>query len=452
MEVVSTPAGNGAKQWLSELGLEEPSLVRHLDSLFLPTSNQYQSVKGYNNLNSYDLGGSFLNVKQRDASPVTMNNTFTSTGYSSQWDALLNNERPAKMPKTISWDGSFSNQGMGNSLTHQPLLPLIFSHKQQQQHHEPQIQHQQQHHQHQHNHMNQFFSPQQQLCQGIDGFVASLPKLSDDLHDSVAPRTPTMEIGGSQVLGGGAQDTCNSDVHSVEAMSMSSTCNRDSSPIADSFRGKRKPEFFPSPTDMRVQRPPPMATTRAPSPPSKATGHTQDHIMAERKRREKLSQRFIALSAIVPGLKKMDKASVLGDAIKYVKSLQDRVQKLEEQAPKKNVSSIAVVKNGKDSKGSGSDGETGAESEVVESGETPDIEARVNDKNVLIKMHCEMKIGSVAKCISELEKLHLIVLNANILSFTNTSVDLTLSAQTEDGHEVTADEIVAALQSFFKTL
>lgn len=32
---------------------------------------------------------------------------------------------------------------------------------------------------------------------------------------------------------------------------------------------------------------------------------TQDHIIAERKRREKLSQRFIALSAMVPGLKKV---------------------------------------------------------------------------------------------------------------------------------------------------
>lgn len=31
----------------------------------------------------------------------------------------------------------------------------------------------------------------------------------------------------------------------------------------------------------------------------------QDHVMAERKRREKLSQRFIALSAILPGLKKV---------------------------------------------------------------------------------------------------------------------------------------------------
>ena len=39
-------------------------------------------------------------------------------------------------------------------------------------------------------------------------------------------------------------------------------------------------------------------TTRNPT-------QAQDHVIAERKRREKLSQRFIALSAIVPGLKKV---------------------------------------------------------------------------------------------------------------------------------------------------
>ena len=39
--------------------------------------------------------------------------------------------------------------------------------------------------------------------------------------------------------------------------------------------------------------------------PMRRTSHSQDHIMAERKRREKLSQRFIALSALVPGLKKV---------------------------------------------------------------------------------------------------------------------------------------------------
>lgn len=33
--------------------------------------------------------------------------------------------------------------------------------------------------------------------------------------------------------------------------------------------------------------------------------HAQEHLVAERKRREKLSQRLIALSALVPGLKKV---------------------------------------------------------------------------------------------------------------------------------------------------
>lgn len=40
-------------------------------------------------------------------------------------------------------------------------------------------------------------------------------------------------------------------------------------------------------------------------PVSRTPSSAQDHILAERRRREKLSQRFIALSAIVPGLKKV---------------------------------------------------------------------------------------------------------------------------------------------------
>lgn len=38
---------------------------------------------------------------------------------------------------------------------------------------------------------------------------------------------------------------------------------------------------------------------------TRSTRHAQDHVIAERKRREKLNQRFIALSALLPGLKKV---------------------------------------------------------------------------------------------------------------------------------------------------
>lgn len=37
----------------------------------------------------------------------------------------------------------------------------------------------------------------------------------------------------------------------------------------------------------------------------KTSGHSGDHIIAERKRREKLSQSLIALAALIPGLKKV---------------------------------------------------------------------------------------------------------------------------------------------------
>ncbi|CAN6678140.1 unnamed protein product [Malus baccata var. baccata] len=84
--------------------------------------------------------------------------------------------------------------------------------------------------------------------------------------------------------------------------------------------------------------------TKRPCPTSRTPSHAQDHIMAERKRREKLSPRFMALSAIVPGLKKMDKASVLGDAIKHVKQLQERVKVLEERSKKRTLESVVFVK------------------------------------------------------------------------------------------------------------
>lgn len=59
-----------------------------------------------------------------------------------------------------------------------------------------------------------------------------------------------------------------------------------------------------------------------------------NHVEAERQRREKLNQRFYALRAVVPNVSKMDKASLLGDAISYIDDLKSRLNRLESEKEK----------------------------------------------------------------------------------------------------------------------
>ncbi|GJZ70261.1 transcription factor MYC2-like protein [Tanacetum coccineum] len=56
-----------------------------------------------------------------------------------------------------------------------------------------------------------------------------------------------------------------------------------------------------------------------------------NHVEAERQRREKLNQRFYALRSVVPNVSRMDKASLLADAVCYISELKRKVECLESQ-------------------------------------------------------------------------------------------------------------------------
>ncbi|CAA7040638.1 unnamed protein product [Microthlaspi erraticum] len=55
------------------------------------------------------------------------------------------------------------------------------------------------------------------------------------------------------------------------------------------------------------------------------------HVEAERQRREKLNHRFYALRAVVPNVSRMDKASLLSDAVSYIQNLKSKIDDLETQ-------------------------------------------------------------------------------------------------------------------------
>ncbi|XP_055808196.1 transcription factor MYC4-like isoform X2 [Solanum dulcamara] len=55
----------------------------------------------------------------------------------------------------------------------------------------------------------------------------------------------------------------------------------------------------------------------------------ENHVEAERRRRERLNARFYALRAVVPNVTRMDKATLLSDAVTYITELKGKIDELE---------------------------------------------------------------------------------------------------------------------------
>nr|AAP03375.1 putative ammonium transporter [Oryza sativa Japonica Group] len=130
-----------------------------------------------------------------------------------------------------------------------------------------------------------------------------------------------------------------------------------------------------------------------------------EHVVAERKRREKINQRFMELSAVIPKLKKMDKATILSDAASYIRELQEKLKALEEQAAAR-VTEAAMA--------------TPSPARAMNHLPVPpEIEVRCSPTNnvVMVRIHCENGEGVIVRILAEVEEIHLRIINANVMPF-----------------------------------
>ncbi|XP_047173748.1 transcription factor bHLH18-like [Vigna umbellata] len=167
----------------------------------------------------------------------------------------------------------------------------------------------------------------------------------------------------------------------------------------------------------------------------RSSSEIQDHIMAERKRRQELTERFIALSATIPGLKKTDKAYILREAMIYMKELQERVIELEKQNKRKrSTESRILIKK------------YSQREEERSTHALPHVEARVLEKEVLIGIHCHKQKDIVLKIMALLQNHHLSLASSSVLPFGTSTLKVTIIAQMDEQYCMTVNNLVKSLR------
>ncbi|KAF3776368.1 Transcription factor [Nymphaea thermarum] len=146
--------------------------------------------------------------------------------------------------------------------------------------------------------------------------------------------------------------------------------------------------------------------------PSLCNQHSPfNHVEAERNRREKLNHRFYALRAAVPNVSKMDKASLLADAVSYINELKSKVEALELELGKQKemtpVKSLSIKHDGGCTIDRSSEIDNDCNSQM-------ELDVKVLGLDAMIKVTSKCNTSCAVKVMSALEDLGLKVDHMNM--------------------------------------
>nr|QTY40733.1 bHLH35 [Fraxinus mandshurica] len=158
---------------------------------------------------------------------------------------------------------------------------------------------------------------------------------------------------------------------------------------------------------------------------------TKKSIDSEKNRRNKLKERLHALRSAVPKITKMDKESIIKDAIDYIQKLQEEERKIQAE-----ISDLESAGTSSNSKIIGLDHQEetfysnpkkirtenlhdfgGSSSSPIEV-----LELRITnmgEKNVVISLTCSKRTDTIVKLHEMFESLNLKIITVNITAFTD---------------------------------
>ncbi|XP_052194654.1 transcription factor MTB1-like [Diospyros lotus] len=167
--------------------------------------------------------------------------------------------------------------------------------------------------------------------------------------------------------------------------------------------------------------------------PANGREEALNHVEAERQRREKLNQRFYALRAVVPNISKMDKASLLGDAIAYITELQKKLKDMESEREKLGSTSRESFP------------EEASNPTTENRNQVPEIkiEAAAPDE-VIVRVSCHLDTHPVSRVIRAFKEAQITVVDSKLAAGTDT-VFHTFVIKSQGLEQVTKERLIAAL-------